>query len=461
MASVSTQNAFTQLQATFKGEVFSPHDAGYDEARKGWNRFSEQYPAYILVVQDVEDVMAAVRFAHEVDLGVSIRATGHGIQQVADGQVLIVTSRLNEVEVRPHEKIARVGGGTVWKDVLEKSMPHGLAPLLGSAPHVGVVGYSLGGGIGWLARRYGLAVDSVRAVEIVTPDGVLRRASLHEHSDLFWGVRGGSGGNFGVVTAIEFNLYPVARFYGGTLTYAGNKAAEALAFFREWVKTVPHELTSSITLLKIPALLQVPTALHGKIKVLVRAVYVGEASEGQRYLQGWLDWATPDANDFAERPFAEIGEVSQDGVEPVSAYSSNALFNALDDEAIEVIVRRASDPNSPLTVNEIRHAGGAIRQVDPQHNAMGHREAEFYLQLGALLYRPNHARLAKDYIAAYKADLSVYLSGVYLNFLKGDEAAQYAKDAFSPETYQRLQTLKASYDPHNRFRFSYQLVDNT
>lgn len=446
------------LRQGVTGRVLTPGDPDYEQRRRGWNLAVNQYPALILIAADAEDVVAGVNFAREYGLGVAVQSTGHGIHYAGDDSLLIVTTEIASVEVDAEARTARVGAGVIWQQVLDVTTPLGLAPLLGSSPHVGVVGYSLGGGIGWLARRYGLAADSVRRVELVTADGVLRHASSTELSDLFWGVRGG-GGNFGVVTALEFNLYPVATIYGGNLIYPAERIADALHFYRDWVQSVPDELTSSISIVRVPPLPEVPEPLRGKTVFVLRAVQVGDAAQGAALIRQWLDWQTPMVNTFAEMPFANIAAVSNDPVEPRPLHYSSELLDDLSDDAIDIITRFATDSASPLTINEIRHAGGAIARVAPDANAIGHRDAQFYLILvGAVPSQESRANL-EAYIRRFKEALSPYLpGGVYLNFIRADEAAQRAQDAYLPESYARLLELKAKYDPANMFRFTYRLV---
>ncbi|HEX2906842.1 MAG TPA: FAD-binding oxidoreductase [Phototrophicaceae bacterium] len=447
-----------EAQQHVTGQVITPADTDYEQIRRGWNLALDQYPALILVAATAQDVVTGVRFANQQGLGIAIRATGHGVQYPADDNLLIVTSRLTGVEVDVKNRTVRVEAGAKWQQVLAQVTPHGLAPLLGSSPYVGVTGYTLGGGIGWLARKYGLAADSVRRIEVVTADGVLRQASATENSDLFWGLRGG-GGNFGVVTALEFGLYPVPTIYGGNLIYSGENALDGLRFYRDWVKTAPDELTSSIAIIKFPNAPQLPEALRGKIQVILRAAYTGSAADGQAYIQKWVDWREPLTNTFHEMPFAEIGTISNDPVDPAAGYGSNEMFNELSDAAIATIVRRATDPASPLVMAELRHAGGAIARVAADANAIGNRDASFYFQIGGPLFTPEAKTASIAYIRQFKADLKPYLrGGVYLNFMSGDEVTSRTQDAYRPESYQRLRALKAKYDPDNRFRYSYQLV---
>ncbi|MBZ0319608.1 MAG: FAD-binding oxidoreductase [Anaerolineae bacterium] len=447
------------LQQQIKGQVIIPDDANYEQKRRGWNLTINQYPAVIIVAEDVEDVVAAVRYARETGLSVAVQSTGHGLQLPANDSLLIVTSHLKGVEIDPEARTARMQAGTVWGEVVEKAVPHGLAPLLGSSPHVGVVGYTLGGGIGWLARKYGLAADSVRSIDLVTPDGVLRHTSPAENSELFWGLRGG-GGNFGVVTALEVNLFPVASLYGGHLMYAGDLAASALRFYRDWIEAVPNELTSSITVVKFPNFPQVPDAMRGKVFVMMRAAYIGEAVHGERYIQAWLDWNPPIASTFHTLPFAEIATISNDPVDPVASAYSNELLDSLSDAAIDIIVQTMTSPVSPLMATELRHAGGAINRVPAHPSAIGNRDALLYMQMVGLAPTPETQSAVEAAIQQYKQDMKPHLRGnVYLNFIKGHEASTRAKDAYSPETYQRLVALKNQYDPELMFRFGYQLVN--
>ncbi len=460
MGSQQAVSIIETLRKQVHGRVVTPTDADYDTLRQGWNLAKVHHPAVILVADDVQDVIAGVNFAREAGLGVSIQTTGHGMQQPADDNLLIVTTGMTAVQVDAETRTAQVEAGAVWGQVVEKAAPLGLAPLLGSAPHVGVVGYTLGGGIGWLARKYGLAADSLRWIDVVTADGVLRRASLTENSDLFWGIRGG-GSNFGVVTAMAFDLYPVASVYGGEITYPGAIAREALTFYREWIKTIPDELTSSIIVLKFPSLPQLPEALRGKTQVIMRAVYTGDVKDGAAYIQKWLDWRTPENNHFHVLPFSEIGTVSNDPVRPTAGIGSNAMFDELSDEAIDLIVRYTTDSASPLVFTELRHAGGAIARVAADANAIGNRDALLYWIVSGLAPSAEAQPAVKAYIRQYEDALRPYLRcGVYLNFVGiSEEARQRVGEAYLPKTLERLRALKAQYDPDNVFRFSFQVIE--
>lgn len=447
-----------ELKQQVSGTVLTPEDAGYEKARWGFNLDNVQHPALILVAQNADDVAAGVRYAARAGLGVAIQSTGHGMQRPADDALLIVTSEMRGVTVDVEARTARAAAGAVWKDVLDVTTPHGLAPLLGSSPYVGVVGYTLGGGVGWLARPYGLAADSVVAIDIVTPDGEQRRASATENSDLFWALRGGSG-NFGVVTAITFSLYPVATLYGGFLLYPGELAREALTFYRDWTQTLPDALTTSLGIVKFPDLPQMPDAIRGKTQVFVRGAYNGNADEGAAYIQQWIDWRTPLTNTFREMPFSEVGTISNDPVDPGPGYGTNEMFDTLTDEALDIIARHAVNRQSPVVFSELRHVGGAVARVPQDANAIGNRDAQYYFQMGGPIFSPDAKAATIAYIKQYKADLQSHLrGGVYLNFMKGSESESRVQDAYLPESLQRLRRVKAQYDPDNLFRFSFKLV---
>jgi hypothetical protein len=372
---------------------------------------------------------------------------------------MLVTSRLNAVSVDVQQRTARVAAGARWQHVLDAATPHGLAPLLGTSPHVGVVGYTVGGGIGWLGRLYGLAADSVLSIDVVTPDGELRRTSATENLDLFWAIRGG-GGNFGVITAMEFKLYPVPTLYGGILTYPGALAGEVLRFYREWVKGVPDEITSSLAVMKFPNVPPVPEAMRGQIVVLVRAAYAGTEAAGAPWLQPWLAWQEPLSNSFKEMPFGEVATINNDPVAPVPSYPSSDMLTELSDAVIDIIVRYATNPASPVAFSEVRHAGGAIARGDANASAIGNRDATFYLQIGGLALTPELGRALDRYVPEYKAALQPYLhGGIYLNFAGGREASARVKDAYAPESYARLVKIKREVDPQNLFRYSFPLVE--
>lgn len=449
-----------QLQARVTGLVTSLGDPHYDEWRAAWNLTVNQHPALIVVAESVADIAAAVRFAREADLKVAVQATGHGVIRPADDSLLIITSRLTEVRVDAQSRTAWIGAGTKWAKVLAQAQAAGLAPLLGSSPDVGAIGYTLGGGMGWLARKYGLSIDSVNCFQVVTADGDIVEAGPNQHPDLFWGLRGGGGG-LGVVTGMEVQLYPITEFYGGNLYYPIEHAPALFARYREWIADAPDELTSSIVIMNYPPLPFFPEPLRGKAVAQIRGAYCGPIEQGEALLDFWRKWQAPLIDDFAARPFSDIAKVSNDPVDPLPSLSSGAWLADLSDEVLAALIdygSTASGP-TPITVTEVRHAGGAMTRVDPNHTAYSHRTAPHSLQWVGMTPTPEAQAAFRQQIARARRALQPHLTGgVYLNFLEGEESLARSRDGFSADAYQHLQTLKALYDPANRFSHSYDLA---
>jgi FAD/FMN-containing dehydrogenase len=453
-----TPDRLGQLQTRLQGAAIGPDHPRYHEARHAFNLANDQRPAAIVEAGGAADVAEAIRFAQEAGLGVAIQSTGHGAQP-ADGALLILTSRMTGVQINAAARTAWVEAGARWGQVLEPAQAAGLAPLLGSSPGVGVMGYTLGGGLGWLARKYGLAADSVRAFEVVTADGQVRRASASENSDLFWALRGG-GGSFGVVTGMEIQLYPVTVVFGGNLIYPVELAKEVFTRYRAWIAAAPEALTSSVLVMNFPPLPAVPEFLRGKSTVIVRGLYCGPAAEGQALLAEWLNWQAPLANLWRAMPFSEVATVSNDPKDPVPGYSTGAWLAGLSDASIDAIIRYGvAQPGSaaPIFV-EVRHVGGAMGRVNGEANAFGNRQAELLLNLVALAPTPaireRAAAQAQQLKQALQPDLT---GGVYMNFLEREEARARTRDAYRPENYRRLQALKAQFDPANLFRFGFNI----
>jgi FAD/FMN-containing dehydrogenase len=451
-----------QLRSCVNGQVLTPEDEGYDRARLAWNLTVDQHPAVIVLPRSAEDIVEAVCFADGQNLGVAVKATGHGTIREANDSLLIDTSRMTEVRVDAAARTAWVGAGAKWGRVLEQAQAVGLAPLLGSTPDVGAVGYTLGGGMGWLARKYGLSADSVNYFELVTADGRQVRASARENADLFWGLRGG-GGNFGVVIAMEIRLYPVSMVYGGNLFYPIGLAKEVYAHYRSWVANAPDELTSSVVLMNFPPIPAVPEFLRGQSFVMVRGCYSGPIEKGEELLQHWRAWQPPLVDGFKAMPFSQVAAISNDPLDPMPSFSSGAWLKDLSDETAETLIRFAVPNSQPsmLVFAEVRHAGGAISRVDPQSAAYGNRDALYSLQVVAGAPTPEAHAAVKDYVSQLKSALGSHLhGGVYLNFVEGAEARESTRKGFSAGAYKRLQLLKEKYDPRNRFSHSYLISSN-
>ena len=444
------------LQSRLQGTVIVPDDQRYDQARLAWNLTVDQQPAGIVVPKSAADVVEAVRFARQEGLSIAVQATGHGNVRPANGCLLILTSDLQGVEIDAQAQTAWVEAGVKWGVVLAKAQAAGLAPLLGSSPDVGAVGYTLGGGMGWLGRKYGLSADNVNYFEVVTPDGQLRRVSATENSDLFWGLRGG-GGSLAIVTGMEIKLYPVTTVYGGNLFYPIEQAKAVIGRYRDWLPSVPDELTSSFAIMNFPPIPDVPEFLRGQSFVVVRGCYTGSMEDGEALLEYWRAWQTPLIDDFKPLPFSEVATISNEPVEPTAAMSTSAWLRELSDEAIEILIDRMKPANgSPLVFAEVRHVGGVVAR--PQATAYSNRDASLILHMLGMVFSPESHQAAQQYAAQFKQALQPYLTGrVYMNFLEGTESQEQIRNGYAPEAYERLTQLKAKYDPDNVLAYGFNI----
>src|SRR4051794_1295907 len=345
------------LRSRLYGDVYGPDDAGWDEARRAWNLAVDQRPAAVALPLTDADVVEVVDFARDHGLRVAPQGTGHGASAIAslEHTILLSTRNMRGVRIDPATRGARVRAGALWADVTGPASAYGLAPLAGSSPDVGVVGYTLGGGLSWLARKYGFACDSVLSIELVTADGVLRKVSAQSDPELFRALCGG-GGNFGVVTAIEFKLYPVESLTAGAMAWPWERALEIFTAWREWTAIVPDDITSLCRLLQVPALPDVPAPLRGRRLVVIEAAILGDPD-----MLAPLRALEPELDLFAAMAPAGLIEIHNDPKQPMPSLSDHRLLADADEAAIAAIVA-ATGPGSgsPLVSVELRHLGGAL-----------------------------------------------------------------------------------------------------
>src|ERR687893_2373215 len=342
--------AVEHLRARLRGALLRPGEGGYEEARAAWNLNALQSPAVVVVAEDAEDVLFAVRFAGEAGLGVGVMATGHGVGTPADGGVLINTSRMRGVRVDPVLRTARVEAGALWRDVIPEAHAFGLATLAGSAPHVGVVGYTMGGGFGWLGRRYGLNSAGVTEARVVTANGGFLRVRPDENGDLFWGLKGG-GGNFGIVTSLEFRLYPLATVYGGSVFYPVERAGEVLSTYARWSAGLPEQMTTAVAFMNVPPLPRLPEPLRGRSVVVVKGAYAGEKpGDGEEMFRTVREGlGEPIIDTFGQMPVAQMDRISMDPVDPLGVIQHAEVFSDLSPGAVDALVRVAgAGSGSPL-----------------------------------------------------------------------------------------------------------------
>jgi hypothetical protein len=437
------------------GPIFLPGQPGYEEECACWDRSVQHRPAVVVGARNAADIEATVRFAADLDLPVAVQATGHGATFPADGGVLISTRRMTDVQIDPEARTARFAAGTTWEPVIDRAAPFGLAPLNGSAPFVGAVSYTLGGGLGILGRRYGYAADHVRWLDVVLASGERLRVTPDRHPDLFWGLRGGKG-NLGVVTAMEVDLMPVARLYGGGLYFPAGATAAVLQAYRTWTATLPEELSSSVALGTFPDVPEVPAPVRGQFIVHVRLGYLGSAEDGARLLEPLRAAGRPLLDTVREMPYSQVGMIHDDPRAPVPVMCRTTMLRRLDPGAIDTLVELAGpEANAPFAV-EMRHLGGALGRPSRIPNAIGHRDAAYSLYIGSVL-DPTLAeptRLAQQRLVER---LRPWATGAeLLNFIHGaDTTLDRVRTAYTPADYARLAALKARYDPTNRFRFNH------
>ena len=373
------------------------------------------------------------------------QGTGHGAEPLEplEGAMLVKTSRMRQVGIDPVTRTARAEAGALWRDVTVPAGQHGLAALAGTSPDVGVTGYTLGGGLGWLARRYGLAANSVTAAEIVTPDGRLVRADAGHEPDLFWAVRGGGG--IGVVTALEMTLYPVGELYAGALFFPIQRSSQVLHAWREWTGTVPDEVTSIARILRFPPLPEVPGHLRGRAFALVEAAYLGDAGAGAELLRP-LRRLGPETDTFAMIPASALSQLNMDPPQPVPAQGDGEFLADLPAAAIDTLVAVAGpDAGTSLASVEIRHLGGALARPAPGGGAQRAISARYLTFAGGFTPTPELADVVRAQVRAVKDALTQWHASYdYYNFA---ETPAEAHAVLPPASYHRLQQIKATYDP--------------
>jgi len=423
--------------------------AGYEANRGAFNVLLSQEPAGIVTPAGAADVVDAVEYAKAEGLRIGAQRTGHGAEPLLDlsGTLLVRTAAMDTVSIDAERRVARVGGGALWGDLVPQASELGLTACHGSSPTVGIVGYSLGGGVGWYGRRHGLQSNRVTAIELVDANGAERRVDAEADPELFWALRGG-GGDFGIVTALEFELLPIREVFAGALFFPVERAAEVLHAWHEWTATVPDEVTSVGRLLSFPPLPEIPEPLRGNDFAVLEAVALlpeAEASEVLAPLRGL--GAAMDT--FAVQPPAGISGLHMDPPEPAPYAGAGMLLGDLPGEGVDALLAAIGpDSSSKLLSVELRHIGGAMAASDPSHGAMDTLPGSFLMFGVGIVPEPAAMAPTKEWLAAMTDAVEPWDAGRYLNF--SDETEDIAV-AFPPETVERLRAAKAKYDPEDLF----------
>ncbi len=450
-------SAIHQLKSRFRGELIVPGDQQYDAARTVFNVSIDRRPALIAQCASPDDVIQAVNFARQENLLVSVRGTGHNVAgfAVCDDGLVIDLSRMKRVTIDAPARIVRVEAGCTWGEVNDALQPYGLAATGGFVSVTGVAGLTLGGGLGWLVRKHGLALDNLLSVELVLADGRFVTADARENDDLFWAIRGG-GGNFGVVTSFEFKVHPVATVLAGIVLHSGAAAAGAIRRWRDLEATAPEESTQGALLFHFPDDPSSPAPLRGTAIVGLGGVYAGAVEEGEKVLRPLREYGPPLADMFQPMPY-NVAQRMADFLWPpgLHSYRKSSYLTALSDDAIDVVVDFFARVPSPQTVIVLEHNGdSAWDSVPDSATAFGHRAWPYNFVVTSAWSDPKDAEKniawTRDFFDAMRPFAA---PGAYVNYLGDDEGADGLKAAYGGKLV-RLSALKAKFDPENLFRMN-------
>ncbi|OBA63651.1 hypothetical protein A5647_04480 [Mycobacterium sp. 1100029.7] len=454
-------DALSGLRNVLRGPAYTADDPAYQGEVALFNLAVQHRPAVVVGAAVANDVTEAVAFAVCHGLNIAVLNTGHGPSVAADASTLMITTgRLSGITIDPERRSARVESGVRFGQLVEVAAEHGLAPLPGSSPGVGVVGYTLAGGASaTMGRKYGWACDHVTAIDVVTADGQLRRVSPESEADLFGALLGGKS-NFGVVVAMEFALFPVTSLYAGSLFFSGSHTREVLRAYRQLTASAPDELTASFALLNFPPLPELPPFMQGKLTASVRVSYVGDAEAGAKLIEPLRQSAPTLADSVATIAYTEFATISNDPTDPAPAVEHFGMLRELTEDTIEAIVEVVG-PDSGSTINmvDMRHLQGAFGKPAPFPNAVGGRDAAHAI-FGLTVVPPGQD------VAAYRdsgrellAALQPWLHTVGNPSFVGpaDASEERTREIYEPAVYEKLRAVKARYDPHNRFRLNHNI----
>jgi FAD/FMN-containing dehydrogenase len=446
----------TGLRDGFRGELLRPNGAGYEEARRVWNASISRFPGLIARCAGVADVIAAVRFARENELLLAVRGGGHSFpgQSVCDGGLVIDLTPMKGIRVDPEARTVRAQAGVLLGELDRETQAFGLAVPSGIVTHTGLSGLTLGGGIGWLMRKYGLTIDQLLSVDLLTANGELVKASAEENPDLFWGVRGG-GGNFGIVTEFEFRLNPVGpTVLAGPIFWPMEDSPEVLRFYREWIAEAPDELMTIVVHRKAPPLPFVPPELHGKLVVAVVCCYAGPLEEGEKVVKPLKAFGSPVLDLCVPKPFL-THQAMFDPSFPHGwwYYMRSCDVAELADEVIDITVEHSLRISSPLTAFPIWQRGGAAGRVGEEEMAFGGRDAGHTFNITAVTESAEGFAEEREWVRNFWSALEPYHTGAYVNFLM-EEGEERVREAYGARKYDRLKALKRRWDQDNLFRMN-------
>ncbi len=450
MIEMLTTTPFESLSAQMRGRVVTPSDPGWDATRQVFNVAMDLRPAAVALPHDVRDVVAAVDFARANGLRVAPQATGHNADAhgALEETLLVDVRELQEISIDAGARRVRVGAGVKWGRVAPQLSDHGLAALHGSSPDVGVAGYSLGGGMGWLGRKHGLQANSVTAIELVTANGRTTRVDAEHEADLFWALRGGNG-NFGVVTEIEFAVYPVEELYAGVMFFPFERASEVLQAWTALVTTLPDEMMSWASLLQFPDAPFVPEPVRGGSFAVVYGAFLGGEAEGRSLLRPVRE-LSPAMDTFAMVAPAALGEMAMDPPDPLPFVTTTALLGELPPTGVDDLVAAVGpESGSNLAMVELRQLGGAFGRRAPGAGARATLPGTLSLISLGVPEDSESEATARGYLESLDRAVDPYRVGDYANFvMEPTDASRF----FDADTWARLRQVKALYDPSDLFK---------
>lgn len=445
------EQAIADFRGSLRGEMVRPGDIAYDAARRVWNGMIDKHPSLIVYCSNEDDVIQSVHFARDTNLLTAVRSGGHNVagNAVCDNGLVIDLSRMKGSDLHEGDRTVVAKAGLTLGDLDAAAQKFGLAVPVGIVSKTGMAGLTLGGGIGWLMRKYGLTCDNLLSATVVTADGRRVTASADENPDLFWGIRG-AGGNFGIVTEFTFRAYPVSQVIGGIILYPASAARDVFRFYRDYIMKIPDGLTTMLAFLPAPPPF-LPGPEHKTPLIAVHVCYTGESNEGKKVLAPLRAFGTPIHDTVRVMPYIELQSMLDSGAPPgLLNYWKSSYLRSLDDTLIELIIEYFNTIPSPLTQIHVQHLGGAVSRVGEHKTAFSHRDALCVINLVSKWTDPSMSGTNIAWTRDFANRLEPHSSGTYVNFM-GAEGQDRVRAAYNPGTYEKLVKLKNKFDPGNFF----------
>ncbi|HJS18669.1 MAG TPA: FAD-binding oxidoreductase [Anaerolineales bacterium] len=455
----TTPNAFSisELRSTFNGSVIAAGDAEYDPQRATFYGGIDHHPVVIIRVRNVDEVARVIALARESGMDLSIRSGGHSVvgHSVSDGGIMLDLSEMRELQIDVEGRTAWAQTGLTAGEFTNAAAEHGLAVGFGDTGSVGIGGITLGGGVGYLVRKYGLTIDDLLAAEIVTADAQILHVDTDNHPDLFWAIRGG-GGNFGVVTRFKFRLHEVDSVLGGMLFLPAT--SDIIASFIALAESAPEELSAIANVMGAPPMPFIPEEHHGRMIIMAMLVYVGDVEEGQRVIAPFRALTTPISDMLKPMRYPEIYPPEDDSYHPTAA-ARTMFVDSIDRDVAKMILERLQTSTAMMKVAQLRVLGGAMARVPVDATAFAHRSSRIMVNLAALYDQPDEKDVHEAWVSDFAEALLQGDHGAYVNFL-GNEGMDRIRAAYPGSTWDRLVSIKTRYDPDNLFHLNQNIPPN-